>query len=116
MTYRCPICAYDMPFPPKDDNICSCCGTEFGYDDVSKSHAQIAEEWIEKGAKWFSSYVHPPRNWNPWMQLIGGNLSYRVPWLANLRVSSTVSYVESVEPRTAKPWANELSSMLVNAK
>ena len=33
--FQCPVCGYDqLPGPPANFSICSCCGTEFGNDDV----------------------------------------------------------------------------------
>jgi hypothetical protein len=96
MTYGCPVCGYRMPFPAEDYNICSCCGTEFGYDDAARNYTEIALLWTERGAKWFSSFVKPPRNWNPWLQMINAGLSYHIPWLSHVRVSSTVRYVNTL--------------------
>lgn len=56
----CPVCGYGMKFPASDFHICPCCGTEFGYDDAVLSHAELREEWIGAGSKWFSDYTHPP--------------------------------------------------------
>jgi hypothetical protein len=68
--YRCPICYYPkLQFPPADYNICPSCGTEFGYDDFSKSAEELREEWIRGGAKWFSDTTRPPEGWNPYIQL-----------------------------------------------
>jgi hypothetical protein len=56
-----------MPDPPQDYNICPCCGTEFGYDDDFKSFAQLRQEWIAGGMRWF--FRKPPLFWNPELQL-----------------------------------------------
>ena len=70
MMYRCPVCGFDqMPFPPEDNNICSCCGTEFGYHDLRFSHADLRRHWQANGAKWFSMRMHPPAGWNPTNQV-----------------------------------------------
>jgi hypothetical protein len=70
MSYQCPVCGFDkMPFPPKDNNICSCCGTEFGYHDLRLSHADLRAQWIAKGAPWFSKRMPKPDGWNPIAQL-----------------------------------------------
>jgi len=63
-----------MPFPPEDNNICSCCGTEFGYDDIGKTYSQLRDEWVSGGANWFSSYALPPTNWNWFTQLYQAGL------------------------------------------
>jgi len=69
----CPVCAYpDMPYPPADYNICPCCGTEFGNDDAMLSHDQLRAQWLANGAGWF--FGNPPVGWNPYMQLILGQL------------------------------------------
>lgn len=70
MKYRCPVCGFDnMPFPPRDNNICSCCGTEFGYHDLKLSHADLRKQWIAKGMPWFSTRMPRPRDWNPTEQV-----------------------------------------------
>jgi len=70
MTYQCPVCGFDkMPFPPKDNNICSCCGTEFGYHDLRLSHADLRAQWVAKGAPWFSNRMPKPDGWNAIAQL-----------------------------------------------
>lgn len=44
MTYRCPVCAYDaLTTAPVDLSICPSCGTQFGYDDVGRSHKELRE-------------------------------------------------------------------------
>src|SRR6266849_412099 len=70
MKYRCPVCGFDkMPFPPVDNNICSCCGTEFGYHDVRFSHAELRRRWQASGTPWFSIRMAPPIGWNPTDQI-----------------------------------------------
>jgi predicted amidophosphoribosyltransferase len=73
---QCPVCGYpDLDEPPFDEgghptyNICPCCGTEFGYDDASRAHAQLRDDWIKNGMVWWSSYVEPRSRWNPLAQL-----------------------------------------------
>ena len=45
MHFTCPVCAYTlMPYPADEGNICPCCGTEFGYDDL------LAE--LDRRARW----------------------------------------------------------------
>jgi hypothetical protein len=65
-----------MPYPPMDYNICPCCGTEFGLDDVEKSHAELRMEWVRSGARWFSDELVPPDLWNPFVQLALADLEY----------------------------------------
>jgi hypothetical protein len=75
MTYTCPVCGFDqMPFPPEDNNICSCCGTEFGYHDRGRSHHEVRKMWVSKGCRWFSATMTPPADWNPYVQMLGAGL------------------------------------------
>lgn len=68
MNYRCPVCFFgQMPYPPQDYNICPCCGTEFGNDDVEQSYEELRYQWITGGAQWF--FGQPPLGWNAWAQL-----------------------------------------------
>ena len=71
--YTCPVCYYiGMQDPPRDYNICECCGTEFGNDDEALSHEELRTRWIESGAKWF--FRSAPVGWNPWTQLFMANV------------------------------------------
>jgi len=89
-----------MPFPPEDNNICSSCGTEFGYDDVRKTYDQIRREWISAGARWFSSYAPRPLGWNPWMQMIEAGLAYALPFQAEVHLQQpNVSRGKFIAPR-----------------
>src|ERR1700732_355374 len=100
MKFKCPVCGYAMPFPPEDNNICSSCGTEFGYDDVRKTYDQIRREWIAGGAKWFSSYAPRPLGWNPWMQMI--EAKYELPFKVNVRINDP-AVIEGMEYKTMAP-------------
>ncbi|MGA9668031.1 MAG: hypothetical protein WBQ94_02420 [Terracidiphilus sp.] len=71
--YTCPVCYYTgMQDPPRDYNICECCGTEFGNDDEALSHEELRARWIESGARWF--FRSAPVGWNPWTQLFAANV------------------------------------------
>lgn len=73
MKYFCPVCAYNnLVSPPKDHSICPCCGTEFGYDDHSKSWDELRTGWINGGARWFSDSTQKPDKWDPFEQLFEG--------------------------------------------
>lgn len=75
MKYACPVCGFDqMPFPPEDHNICSCCGTEFGYHDRARSFQELRIMWIAKGCPWFSAAMPPPEKWNAYVQMLGARL------------------------------------------
>lgn len=63
MKYTCPVCDYpDLETDPIERffNICPQCGTEFGYSDFSKSHAELRAEWIAGGRKWWSESKPDP--------------------------------------------------------
>ena len=75
MTYQCPVCGFDaMPFPPEDHTVCSCCGTEFGYHDLRRSHDDLRKAWIDRGSPWFSQKgfsqrMPKPEGWDARKQL-----------------------------------------------
>ncbi len=78
MKYSCPVCGFaSLPYPPEDDHICPCCGTEFGNDDADYNYSQLREMWIAAGARWF--FGRPPEHWNPWTQLTEANLADSIP-------------------------------------
>lgn len=82
MYYSCPVCGYSqMSKPPENHYICPSCGTEFGYDDFTKSHRQLRNEWLLEGANWFSCSTLPPDSyfWNGFRQVIEADLPYDVP-------------------------------------
>lgn len=80
--YTCPVCFFDqMPDPDKDFNICPCCGTEFGNDDVDVSHAELRADWIHSGAQWF--FGVPPVGWNRWLQVMRADVGL-LPYTAML--------------------------------
>ena len=75
-SYICPVCGFTgLTVPPYDEldcpsyEICPCCGTEFGYDDASLTHAELRKRWIQDGMKWYSRHSGPPRGWNAQQQL-----------------------------------------------
>lgn len=74
--FICPVCGFDRLTEPAYDNfgcasfdICPCCGTEFGYDDVKYLHTELRNVWISNGMKWWSSNMAPPDNWSPVAQI-----------------------------------------------
>lgn len=76
MKHLCPVCGYDgLNEPPYDIHgsasfeICPCCGTEFGYQDATVSHAILRQRWIDGGMHWSSDFGFPPEGWNPVEQL-----------------------------------------------
>lgn len=75
----CPVCGLDLKFKawdngmPKDDEICPCCGTQFGYHDSTWNknpliHSELRQKWINGGMRWWSDNS-PPKNWDPKEQL-----------------------------------------------
>lgn len=77
MKHSCPVCGFSgMPYAPVDYNICPCCGTEFGLDDVETSHADLRMAWVRGGARWFSDELRPEENWNPFIQMTNAGLEY----------------------------------------
>ena len=74
----CPVCGYDHLFePPYDpewgyasDEICPCCGFQFGLDDYPDKEAAMEKwrnDWFANGNPWFSKDRKPPdgRQQNP---------------------------------------------------
>jgi Cysteine-rich CPCC len=69
MKYTCPVCGYpDLDEKPINHEICPSCGTQFGYDDYLRPHADLRQEWLDSGANWFLTGFEPYR-WNPYRQL-----------------------------------------------
>ncbi len=80
--FSCPVCSFSyMEEPPLDHAICACCGTHFGYDDVSRSYREIRNAWLVAGGPWFDPEDdHAPKGfWNAWEQLNAAGLDYDVP-------------------------------------
>ena len=91
MNYICPVCGYSgMPYPPQDDNICSCCGTHFGYHDLRLSFDELRDRWIQRDSPWFSSAVQRPPGWDAKQQLNKLFLRGVVPSASMIRSSSFV--------------------------
>ena len=68
---KCPICGYDeMPYAPVPENICPCCGTQYGFDDYYHTPKELRLMWIEAGFPWFDDIIGPPENWSPVKQLL----------------------------------------------
>ncbi len=81
MEHTCPVCGYaSLAEPPHDETggasfeICPSCGTEFGYDDASKSHAELRKLWLAAGAPWRSRATAPPPDWSAIEQLRAAGL------------------------------------------
>ena len=71
--YTCSVCSFSgLEAPTRDFVICQCCGTEFSYDDFKCTHAELWSRWISRGAKWSSSLVPPPDDWDARVQIANG--------------------------------------------
>jgi hypothetical protein len=77
--YVCPVCNYDGLFEKPynsegygSDEICPCCGYQFGYDDYpdpKTGQREWRKKWIDEGYKWFSRGRKPPEGWDAKKQL-----------------------------------------------
>jgi len=78
MNHSCPVCGFDeLRYPAKSDMICPCCGTQFGYDDFARTHAELRGEWLASGAVWQSRRTEAPAGWSPDTQLARAGLPGR---------------------------------------
>jgi hypothetical protein len=69
MRHICPVCGYpNLENEPKNHEICSSCGTQFGYDDFLRSRESLRQQWVDSGAKWFLEGFEPYK-WNGYSQL-----------------------------------------------
>jgi hypothetical protein len=70
LQYFCPVCGYDaLEEAPAEYSICPCCGTEFGYHDLTLSWEELRNRWVAAGAHWFSKHTVPPLRWAASAQL-----------------------------------------------
>ena len=76
--YICPVCGYPELSNPAWDiktgtpsfDICSCCGCEFGYHDVTPhTKEKYRNDWVNNGANWFKPEL-TPLQWNLREQLV----------------------------------------------
>ena len=80
--HLCPVCGYGLDFAPwiegsAADEICPCCGIQFGYDDSVGDNLELQQavyerwrnDWIQHGMQWFSKGRKPPIDWNPKCQM-----------------------------------------------
>ena len=109
--YTCPVCGYNqLRYPPRNENICPSCYTEFGYDDATKTHDELRAEWLANGAHWEGMNVMPPpAGWNPFTQL--ANLEKARP--TSREISSTVSANVFLVGRLVEPEQARLFSRQV---
>lgn len=80
--HLCPVCGFDLGFEawPHDlpsDEICACCATQFGYDDIGDGtaagraarQARLRDRWVESGMPWRGMPADRPVGWDPRRQL-----------------------------------------------
>ena len=80
--YQCLVCGYnEMPKPPRDYNICPCCGVEYDLDNAFEDFRSLRDEWLTNGGHWFSRHPQQkaPGNWNAWDQLDLADYEYSIP-------------------------------------
>ena len=109
----CPVCGYDELEDGTDiGEICSSCGTEFGYNDFEKTYVELRQLWIsENNAQWWSEHTPAPLGWSPVSQL--RNIAYVctqadlekislpeptcfIAWMGTPTVGTTRAYVPCV--------------------
>lgn len=73
----CPVCDFNGLYEPPynkfghgSDEICPCCGFQFGLDEDGYSDKEAAydgwrRKWARKGCPWFSNFRLPEKEWNP---------------------------------------------------
>lgn len=93
----CPVCGYQLPWPPEDFHICPSCGTEFGYDDAGRTHAELRAQWIERGAHWWSRSTPAPVGWDPLVQLVTLEVA-SIQWQKALYASSDYQQMPARHP------------------
>ena len=74
--HPCPACGYSLDFAPwngpsASDEMCPCCGIQFGYDDAAGDpqkrqavYRAWREAWLAGGMRWFSRGQAPPEGWD----------------------------------------------------
>ena len=85
----CPVCGYRPLFEDPwtggspSDEICPCCGTQFGYDDAAggdverrrEVYGELRRRWVAAGFPWSSRSRRPPDGWDPIAQMEAAGLS-----------------------------------------
>jgi hypothetical protein len=101
----CPVCGYEMAVPPKNYNICSSCGTEFGVHDVNASIAELREAWMKTGPKWWSKTAPQPEKWDPINQMASAGILVKRPATSEPSAVSTATGSNTIGGRDWKGWA-----------
>jgi|SRR5208337_2074308 len=101
----CPVCGFEMEAPPKNYNICSSCGTEFGVNDVNASIAELREAWMKTGPMWWSKTEPKPTDWDPLKQMEDAGIAIRRQPASEPSSISTSSSTAVVGAQDWKGWA-----------
>jgi hypothetical protein len=101
----CPVCGYEMAVPPKNYNICSSCGTEFGVHDVNASIAELREAWMKTGPRWWSKTAPQPEKWDPITQMANAGIVVKRPATSEPSAVSTATGSSTIGGRDWKGWA-----------
>jgi len=77
--FQCPCCGFEqLDFEPwigdsPADEICPCCGIQFGLDDFGRRdqlfYAGWRSRWILDGSPWFSRGRPAPEGWSAQSQI-----------------------------------------------
>ncbi len=77
----CRVCGYpSLDEPPIDPtgsptySMCPSCGTQFGADDVERTHDELRAAWVAGGCVWWSEHQPPPEGWSAAEQLKAAGL------------------------------------------
>jgi hypothetical protein len=116
MTNVCPVCGYQMSWPPSDFNICPCCATEFGYDDAGRTYEDLRNEWIKGGMAWWSPCNVQPSGWDPERQLksLRTKAEVAVPGFARNTVFVADGESRRSRPTIAIEWLSEYERLALH--
>lgn len=105
----CPVCGFRfLPKEVLNHGICPSCGTEFGYDDVGRSHEALRLEWLRNGGEWFDRSLGPPADWDPLSQVMAAFYHVRLatptarkPIISEFQLDTPLTKFESGSSRIA---------------
>lgn len=109
MNYKCPVCGYlDLPERPEDHEICPCCGTHFGYDDLRFSHDELRRNWLAQGGRWFDYATQRPEGWSAHGQVWKAGFGFKMEAAAGAEVLSSQPPVEEGAPEVQRAECNPM--------
>lgn len=81
---NCRVCGLGLSDAPWDEDdktpsweICPCCGTEFGYEDITPEVSKNQRsKWLASGGEWFDK-SKKPSDWSFDQQISGIPSKYR---------------------------------------